>query len=106
MIKSLNSTCIPETRSNRHPIRSIGKGYQGADSYGIKDFTAEGGASNDWHESLLPGLVAQGKEHAMDEMPEWKPEFITTVSEGIKYSVHKYTLVVLTRYSILVSGPG
>lgn len=31
-------------------VRLIGKGYQGADSYGIQDFTAAGGASNSWHE--------------------------------------------------------
>lgn len=30
-------------------MRLIGKGYQGADHYGIKDFTAWGSASNDYH---------------------------------------------------------
>jgi len=175
-------------------VRLIGKGYQGADSYGVKDFTAAGEASNDWHEHppsqadfeagstqfqrwhmdaplyerepphftalraiKLPvgpdltvnwddgsglsmrvkpgrtaffsnvqlyellseeekvmaenswveyapfpymwienckgnsnglGLVTQGKEHTMDEMPEWKAEFIKTVSEGSNHEVH------------------
>jgi xanthine dioxygenase len=36
------------------------------------------------------GLVTQGKEHTMDEMPEWKPEFIKTVREGTDYLVPKY----------------
>jgi len=29
-------------------VRLIGKGYQGPDSFGIKEFTASG-ASNSWH---------------------------------------------------------
>jgi hypothetical protein len=30
-------------------VRLIGKGYQGEDHYGIKDFTAAGGGGNDFH---------------------------------------------------------
>jgi len=65
-------------------VRLIGKGYQGKDSFGIKDFTASG-ASNAWHieprsdESFAAGNTQFQRWHIDAPLYEREPPHFTTL---------------------------
>jgi hypothetical protein len=66
-------------------VRLIGKGYQGEDHYGIKDFTASG-ASNDYHkyppsaEAFAAGNTQFQRWHSKERPCSFKSSLITSFS--------------------------
>jgi alpha-ketoglutarate-dependent taurine dioxygenase len=66
-------------------VRLIGKGYQGDNHYGIKAFTATGGASNDYHryppnpEAFAVGNTQFQRWHLVAPLYDREPPHYTAI---------------------------